>query len=386
MESGVFLLQGDDTLVRMVERPYDAESVFQVLLATHPDLLAGDQIDPVNPRRWLLIEREAGVPAESGGADWWAVDHLFLDQDATPTFVEVKRAADTRARREVVAQMLDYAANATAYWPIDRMREAFVRGCTSRGVEPGDELAAFLGPDSDEEAFWEMAKANLREGRIRLLFVADRVPPPLRRIVEFLNRQMNPAEVLAMEVRQFAGESGAPRTLVPRVIGQTEQARQAKASPGPRPRSTPIPLEEFVRGLPLDRVEVARSILRAAEASGFVPAAQRTPTGSGSVRLALRGVAGAPATLDDERLWVSLGRHHTALREPAANQEARQAILRISPSLRQAEDLRKTEVGIPLEAIGPESRDHLHGLFAVLGRALTRSETGADEGQTPSVG
>ena len=38
--------------------------------------------------------------------------------------VECKRASDTRTRREVVAQMLDYAANGTQYWPIDRLRQA----------------------------------------------------------------------------------------------------------------------------------------------------------------------------------------------------------------------------------------------------------------------
>lgn len=88
---GVFLLQGEDTLVRMVEQPYEAESLRQVLLAAHPYLLAGDQIDQANPRRWLLIERGVGVPAAAGAADLWAVDQLFLDQDATPTSVEVKR-------------------------------------------------------------------------------------------------------------------------------------------------------------------------------------------------------------------------------------------------------------------------------------------------------
>jgi hypothetical protein len=35
-----------------------------------------------------------------------------LDQDAILTIVEVKRSTDTHVRREVVGQMLDYAANA----------------------------------------------------------------------------------------------------------------------------------------------------------------------------------------------------------------------------------------------------------------------------------
>ena len=43
-----------------------------------------------------------GIPGNEDGAGRWSVDHLFLDQDAIPTLVEVKRSTDTRIRREVV--------------------------------------------------------------------------------------------------------------------------------------------------------------------------------------------------------------------------------------------------------------------------------------------
>lgn len=48
-------------------------------------------------------------------------------------------------------------------------------------------------------------QANLRAARIRMLFLTDRMPTELRRIVEFLNGQMQPAEVLAVELRQYEG-------------------------------------------------------------------------------------------------------------------------------------------------------------------------------------
>ncbi|MGD1038383.1 MAG: FGGY family carbohydrate kinase [Roseiarcus sp.] len=38
-----------------------------------------------------------------------------------------------------------------------------------------------------------------------MLFVADRIPPELRKVVEFMNVQMRPAEVLAVELRQYQG-------------------------------------------------------------------------------------------------------------------------------------------------------------------------------------
>lgn len=45
--------------------------------------------------------------------------------------------------------------------------------------------------------------------------------------MEFLNGQMDPAEVLAVEIKQYVGPG--MKTLVPRVIGQTAEAQQAKS-------------------------------------------------------------------------------------------------------------------------------------------------------------
>ena len=82
-------------------------------------------------------------------------------------------------------------------------------------------------PKGDGE-FWQQVKTNLQAGRIRMLFVADAIPQELRQVVEFLNGQINPAEVLAVEIRQFVG--GEMKTLVPRVIGQIESARRRKGT------------------------------------------------------------------------------------------------------------------------------------------------------------
>ncbi len=132
-------------------------------------------MDDNEPRRWLLISREVGIPGEEGGGERWSLDHLFLDQDATPTLVEVKRSSDTRIRREVVGQMLDYAANAVLYWPVETIRARFEKTCEQTGLDPASALAEFLG-GGDVEAFWQKAKTNLQAGKIRLVFVADEIP------------------------------------------------------------------------------------------------------------------------------------------------------------------------------------------------------------------
>lgn len=226
MSGGIYLMRDDGELVEMNERGYDTESLLQGYLAQHPDLLAGDQIDSTAPRRWLLVAREAPLASEEDGAGRWSVDHLFLDQDAVPTIVEVKRSSDTRIRREVVGQMLDYAANGVAYWSVDRLRARFEE---SREDPEQDVMELLDYPDADPDEFWQKVKTNLQAGRVRLVFVADKIPNELRRIVEFLNEQMNPAEVLAVEVKQYVSQDSSLRTLVPRVIGQTAKAQDIKA-------------------------------------------------------------------------------------------------------------------------------------------------------------
>ncbi|CAN5909468.1 hypothetical protein BH23ACT11_BH23ACT11_26790 [soil metagenome] len=224
MSGGIYLIRDDGGLVEMTEQAYATEDLLQKLLADYPNLLAGDQMSSGEPRRWLLISRELGVPAEEDGGDRWSVDHLFLDQDAIPTIVEVKRSTDTRIRREVVGQMIDYAANAVVYWPVERLRARFEESYE----EPEQQLIGLLEePDAEPDDFWQKVKTNLQAGRVRLVFVADKMPTELRRVVEFLNLQMDPAEVLAVEIKQYMG--GGMKTLVPRVIGQTEEAQQKKS-------------------------------------------------------------------------------------------------------------------------------------------------------------
>lgn len=258
MSGGIYLLSDDDQLVEMLEQPYDSEAVLQQLLAKHPSLLAGDQLGAGPPRRWVLVAREASLPAEEDGGGRWSVDHLFLDQDAVPTLVEVKRSSDTRIRREVVGQMLDYAANAVVYWPVERLRATFEASCETGGRDPSDVVLELVAEGETIDGFWEQVNTNLRAGKVRLVFVADELPPELLRVIEFLNVQMNPAEVIGIEVRQYVGQG--LKTLVPRVLGQTAEAQQRKgrAASSPR-REWSWDAYEQEQGMSADKLETAKA-------------------------------------------------------------------------------------------------------------------------------
>ena len=236
-----FVLRTPTGNVLMEETLYPTEDLFQEMLANANEVLSGDQLNPAAPRRWLLISREMPIPDSDGGADRWSLEHLFLDQDGIPTLVEIKRSTDSRIRREVVGQMLDYAANAVVYWPVDIIQERLAAKLLKEERSIDEVLTKFLDDENGGnlalDDFWEKVNLNLRAGKIRMIFVADSIPPELQRIIEFLNEQMNPAEVLGVEVRLHTGGNGY-ELLVPTLIGRTAEAQAVNGLA--RKLSTPL--------------------------------------------------------------------------------------------------------------------------------------------------
>jgi hypothetical protein len=217
-----------------------SEAELQALLADNPAVLGGERLG-VEPLRFLLVTREAGVPDAEDAGNRWALDHIFVDQHATPTLVEVKRAADTRIRREVVGQMLDYAANTQRYWPLDQLRRLTERRYGEQGA--AEAVCELVGNGSAQHAddvvdnFWQRVGQRLRAGEVRLVFVADEIPPELRRVIEFLNEQMPRVHVVGLELAQYG--DGNLRVLVPKAVGVTEAARADKSQAGATgPRAT----------------------------------------------------------------------------------------------------------------------------------------------------
>lgn len=212
----------------------ESEAVMQLLVADYPEIIADDDGD------LLLIKREQPI-GDGEGDGRWSLDHLFVTQEGVPVLVELKRAVDTRLRREVVGQMLDYAANATAHWKAGTVADSFEATTRAAGRDPWEVLAAFLPEGLEPETFWERVDASFAAGRVKLVFVADTIPRELARIVEFLNEQMK-AEVRAVELNWFEAEG--VKAFTPRVIGQTQRAQASKSSSRGLP--PPISKEEWI--------------------------------------------------------------------------------------------------------------------------------------------
>lgn len=273
----IFVRQGEE-LVSLAVAPYEAEAVLQELLEHYPQLLAGYEMSRNDPRRFVLVCREAPV-GDQYGAGRWSLDHLFVDQDAIPTLVEVKRSSDTRIRREVVGQMLDYAANGTRYWGDGALAQLFERTCADIGRDPAAVLQEVAGQDADAQDFWDRAERNLRGGAVRLVFVADVIPDELATVTEFLNTQMHDTEVYGVEVRRY-GSGGTAECFVPRLIGATAAAQAEKRSQT---------LDEKLQNTEPDVITAAERLRFLAEEIGLpvrsTPASLRLTDPQGSVVL-----------------------------------------------------------------------------------------------------
>jgi hypothetical protein len=339
MSSNVYLRRGGE-LVAMRETPYEAETVLQELLAEHPELLVTDD---GGDRRLLLVRRETPLSdaAEQVSAGW--LDHLFLDRDGVPTLVEVKRSGNAGLRREVVGQLLEYAANAAACWREDAVRRWFEERCAAEGEDPAQALAAVFADLADIEAYWSEVRANLAAGRLRLMFVADDIPASLRRIVEFLNAQMHETEVMALEVRQYVDADGRIQTLVPRVVGQTAASSRARR-PAARRWDREAILAELAQRHGDDAAGVGEALMEWAAAQGL-----QAHFGSGSRDGSFQ------AGLQDGRSylwpftiftsgWVEISFQYIARRPPFDDRDLR-------------EQLRRELTKIPGVALPPASLD-----------------------------
>jgi hypothetical protein len=169
-----------------------------------------------DPPHFVLLCRE--MP--SGGG---SLDHLLVDQRATLTLVETKLIQNPDARRAVIGQILEYAANAIESWGNGRARakatEFWSKPALSKrgGI---DQVIRNEFGQTDVEAFWDQVEENLQDGKIRLIIAADELRVEVRRVIEYLNAEMRRAEIFGLELRCYGEESGL-LVLVPSLFGST---------------------------------------------------------------------------------------------------------------------------------------------------------------------
>lgn len=205
MGANLYFMSGDRA-ISMSEHRYEHESILQKIIADNPNLLLRDT-DP-DGSRLMLVDREFDMAEGDDSYASYYLDHLLVDQSGMPVLVEVKKSSNPQARREVVAQMLDYASRAST-WDVDDLRQRFKQNNYGSEI-----LDAY---DTDE--FWMQVANCLKAERVKLVFAADRIPSTLRTLIGFMDRNMDGIEVYGVELRRYKADGVT--MLTSNVAGET---------------------------------------------------------------------------------------------------------------------------------------------------------------------
>lgn len=187
------------------DKSYSDESHLQDLVYEDPTTIPVEDIDSdaeLAPIEVIVKELALGIGSS---------DIVGIDAKGNIYIIEAKLAKNPEAKRAVIGQIMEYAANLWGRdlgWLEDRVKEKRKKGI-SEFFEKRE--------DWDREAFEGNLKNSLLKGKFKLLVVVDRVNEELKRIITYVNQVLG-VELYALELTYFKDEKGA-EILVPSIHG-----------------------------------------------------------------------------------------------------------------------------------------------------------------------
>jgi len=197
--------------------PQFDEKWFRDLLFKYPSLLPSSEIEPAF-RELEPIARELPVAGMSA-------DLLFVNSEGYIAIVETKLLRNPGSRREVVAQVIDYACQMSE-WSYAQLVEAVRMATKSSDSDPLLTIMRKAAQDGpfDENEFVESVSRNLRKGRFLLLIIGDDASAEAERMVDFIQRTPHLHFTIGLvELALFHEKEGSvdPLFVQPRIVAKT---------------------------------------------------------------------------------------------------------------------------------------------------------------------
>jgi len=268
--------------------PAYREILIQKLVHADPSILPIEEIEPVFAGvRAICME----LGLSRYGADKW-IDNLLITPEGRICICECKLWNNRESVREVIGQMLDYAAELSdlPYTDLrDRVRKALRTDIEDPIVD------AVLGEQADEDQkldFINSVSRSLRLGNFLLLLVSDRIRPEMERITDLLERHSMLGFSLGLvEMAIYGAGEGGPFYLQPRVLTKTEivtrtifvqgepEQRASRDLVAPPSAPTSLSEQEFYAGLTAIQSDLpgrTRAFLKRCEELGCTLVLKRT--------------------------------------------------------------------------------------------------------------
>jgi len=151
---------------------FESEASLESAIVDNPNLLRTEGAPELAFVARQVSLQDAGI-----------MDLLLVTADGLPVAVEVKLSANAQARREIVAQVVDYVSALTDL--TNEELDELTKGALSKALQA-------FGEEDAEDAFkrrWQALGANLRAGLARVVVALDGTPPGLERIMRFLSEK-----------------------------------------------------------------------------------------------------------------------------------------------------------------------------------------------------
>ena len=226
------ILVQDQQGVRALEEGFASEEELQRFLKEHSGLMPLEEIELEAPPL-LCIGWEVGL---ASGAE----DILYIDQNGLLTVVETKLRKNPEARREVVGQILEYAAQMSSWSAsdVERQAEKFFASSESpdqyRDCALEKAMQRFLkssgGPSEfSYDDFLQQIQTNIERGHFRLVIAIDEPPEPLLLTVEFVNRFSERFEIFLIQLKRFRDLAKKQNIFVPALFGRVAGSKTVRA-------------------------------------------------------------------------------------------------------------------------------------------------------------
>jgi hypothetical protein len=195
------------------------EQWLQQLIHDHPECLPVSEIEPGFGE---LVSVGMEVPTKHG-----PIDNLLLTPDGQIVLVEAKLWKNPQARREVVAQALDYAT-CLFEWDYEDLERAVLKASFGEGGRPGSLYELFADRDGLAlPAFIDAINTNLRRGRVLILLVGDGIRTEARRLNDMLQSHAGAHFTFALvELNVFKLGDAEDVLVCPRILAQTEMIQR----------------------------------------------------------------------------------------------------------------------------------------------------------------
>jgi hypothetical protein len=224
MKSHPYLLESDAKGTRF--EPIQADEVhyneawLQEVLRCHPDILPTDEIETVYSPL-IPIGREVGTAAGS-------IDNLFISDRGYLVLVETKLWRNPEARREVLAQAIDYGASLSrwSYNDLDKLTRNYTsiyEGKAMGLIEWAETRFGLL--EDGKEYFEDTVSKNLRLGRFLTMIVGDRIRQSLKDMLSYVNKYPHLAmDVALVELNCYRWKQGQdwPLVVVPNLVTRSQ--------------------------------------------------------------------------------------------------------------------------------------------------------------------